>query len=170
MSSLPSQSVLFFRIYREVTMPLYAAMITELCASPHLPFELETTLEDIGQKFIRLADEVNVELRRRGLLDREADPDDTVEAKIEGYAEAPHGRDGAGSAAKGWSRAYDPRRPAIATGAPHRAHHDLRPASRVRRICDPLTVTGRSAASRAVATVPPRDLLHRLIGQCSLKL
>jgi hypothetical protein len=83
MPSSSAQSVLFFRVYREAALPLYAAMVEELCTSAHLPFQLATILEDIGQGFIRLADHVNAALEGRGLLGREVDPDLTVEAQIE---------------------------------------------------------------------------------------
>ncbi len=42
----------------------------DLCGSPHLPFQLATTLEDIGQGFVRLAEQINDRLKRRGLLDQ----------------------------------------------------------------------------------------------------
>ncbi|WP_091859605.1 hypothetical protein [Methylobacterium brachiatum] len=74
---------MFFRAYKEVAFPLYEALITELCGSPHLPFQLATTLEDIGQAFIRLAEQVNTTLKRRGILDLEVEADSTIEAQIE---------------------------------------------------------------------------------------
>ena len=45
--------------------------------------ERATILEDIGRGFVRLAEQVNDELERRGLLHHEADADATVEAQIE---------------------------------------------------------------------------------------
>lgn len=87
MSPLISQSVLFFRLYREVTVPLYAGMVERICASPEMPFELATTLEDIGQAFIRFAETLNAELLRRGILDDEVEADGTVEAGIEALVE-----------------------------------------------------------------------------------
>lgn len=83
--SLATQSVLFFRVYREVALVLYAALVEEICNSPSLPYQLATTLEDIGQGFIKLADQVNDELDRRGLLDREVEAELTVEAQIEAF-------------------------------------------------------------------------------------
>ncbi|MEK6298993.1 MAG: hypothetical protein V4793_48160, partial [Paraburkholderia tropica] len=58
-------------------------LVDELCASPHLPFQLATVLEDIGQDFIKLAETVNAALNRLGALDREVDPDRTIEARID---------------------------------------------------------------------------------------
>ncbi len=83
MPSSAERSVLFFRTYREATLPLYAALVDELCASPHLPFQLATVLEDIGQDFIKLAETVNAALDRLGALDREVDADQTIEARID---------------------------------------------------------------------------------------
>ncbi|WCS23695.1 hypothetical protein LOK46_21375 [Methylobacterium sp. NMS14P] len=83
MPSSAERSVLFFRTYREATLPLYAALVDELCASPHLPFQLATVLEDIGQDFIRLGETVNAALDRLGALEHGVDADLTVEAKIE---------------------------------------------------------------------------------------
>ncbi|WP_139342615.1 hypothetical protein [Methylobacterium radiotolerans] len=83
MPSSAERSVLFFRIYREATLPLYAAVVEELCVSPHLPFQLATVLEDIGQEFIRLGALVNAALDRLGLLEHEVDADLTVEAQID---------------------------------------------------------------------------------------
>lgn len=83
MPASTERSVLFFRIYLEVTLPLYAAVVEELCASPHLPFQLATVLEDIGQEFIRLGALVNAALDRLGLLEHEVDADLTVEAQID---------------------------------------------------------------------------------------
>ncbi|MDH2310316.1 hypothetical protein [Methylobacterium brachiatum] len=83
MSTSAARSVLFFRVYREVALPLYTALVRELCDSSHLPFQLATTLEDIGQAFIGLAAEVNGELKRRGILDQEVEADQTIEAQIE---------------------------------------------------------------------------------------
>ncbi|MGT2480103.1 hypothetical protein ACU4GR_17470 [Methylobacterium oryzae CBMB20] len=37
MPSSAAQSVLFFRMYREAALPLYAAIVEDLCGSPHLP-------------------------------------------------------------------------------------------------------------------------------------
>lgn len=87
MSSLSSKSVLFFRVYREVTVPLYAGMVEQVCASPDLPMELATTLEDIGQEFIGFAAALNEELLRRGILGDVADADQTVEARIDALVE-----------------------------------------------------------------------------------
>lgn len=64
-------------------MPLYDNLIDNLCASEHLPFQLATILEDIGQAFIRLADQVNGELARRGVLGQEVEADLTTEAQID---------------------------------------------------------------------------------------
>ncbi|MFF9551088.1 hypothetical protein [Methylobacterium fujisawaense] len=75
--------MLFFRTYCEAALPLYSALVTDLCGSSQLPFQLATTLEDIGQGFMRLAEEVNGELARRGLLDLEADAELCIEAQIE---------------------------------------------------------------------------------------
>lgn len=83
MPSSAARSVLFFRTYREAALPLYAAVVEELCVSPHLPFQLATVLEDIGQDFIRLGETVNAALDRLGALEREVDADRTVEAQIE---------------------------------------------------------------------------------------
>ena len=103
MPSSAVQSVLFFRVYREAALPLYAAIVAELCGTSHLPFQLATTLEDIGQEFIRLAEQVNGELIQRGILDREVDADLTVEAQIDAildciakkdHAAQPMGREG----------------------------------------------------------------------------
>ncbi len=85
MPSSAERSVLFFRTYREATLPLYAALVDELCASPHLPFQLATVLEDIGQDFIKLAETVNGELERRGLLEYETEAEQTIEAKIDAF-------------------------------------------------------------------------------------
>lgn len=83
MLTAPAQSVLFFRIYREAAFPLYAALVDDLCNSPHLPFQLATTLEDIGQGFMKLAEQINGELMQRGVLDQEVDADQTIEALID---------------------------------------------------------------------------------------
>lgn len=83
MPSSVELSVLFFRTYREATLPLYAAVVEELCASPHLPFQLATVLEDIGQDFIKLGETVNAALNRLGVLEREVEADLTVEAEID---------------------------------------------------------------------------------------
>lgn len=83
MPSSPAHTVLFLRTYREAALPIYSGMVDELCGSPYLPFQLATTLEDIGQHFLRRAEQVNGELERRGLLDAEVDADLTVEARIE---------------------------------------------------------------------------------------
>ncbi|PJI55689.1 hypothetical protein CTI14_02640 [Methylobacterium radiotolerans] len=83
MPSSAERSVLFFRTYREATLPLYAALVDELCASPHLPFQLATVLEDIGQDFIKLAETVNAALNRLGALEREVDANLTLEAQID---------------------------------------------------------------------------------------
>ncbi|MCB4802624.1 hypothetical protein QO001_002176 [Methylobacterium brachiatum] len=83
MPSTTAQSVLFFRVYREAALPLYDALVSDLCSSPHLPFQLATTLEDIGQAFIGFANAVNGELKRRGVLDQEVEPDQTIEAQID---------------------------------------------------------------------------------------
>ena len=83
MPSSAERSVLFFRTYREATLPLYAAVVEELCASQHLPFQLATVLEDIGQEFIRLGEKVNAALGRLGALEREVDADLTLEAQID---------------------------------------------------------------------------------------
>ena len=83
MPSSPTHTVLYFRTYRETALPIYGAMVDELCASPHLPFQLATALEDIGQHFLRLAEQVSGELERRGLLHAEVDADLTVEARID---------------------------------------------------------------------------------------
>lgn len=83
--SLAAQSVPFFRVYREVTLALYTTLVEELCSSPGLPYQFATTLEDIGQGFMKLADRVNGELERRSLLDREVEAEHTVEAKIEAF-------------------------------------------------------------------------------------
>ncbi|WP_267353721.1 MULTISPECIES: hypothetical protein [unclassified Methylobacterium] len=56
MPSSPAHTVLFLRTYREAALPIYSGMVDELCGSPYLPFQLATTLEDIGQHFLRLAD------------------------------------------------------------------------------------------------------------------
>lgn len=82
MPSAAARSVLFFRTYREATLPLYAALVDELCASPHLPLQLATVLEDIGQEFIKLAETVNAALNRLGALDHEVDADLTIEARV----------------------------------------------------------------------------------------
>ncbi|WP_375465576.1 hypothetical protein [uncultured Methylobacterium sp.] len=87
MPSRPSQSVLFFRLYREVTVPLYADMVAQICASPDLPLELATIMEDIGHEFIGFGSALNAELVRRGLLDEVADADQTVEARIDALVE-----------------------------------------------------------------------------------
>ncbi|MCJ2050284.1 hypothetical protein [Methylobacterium sp. J-070] len=83
MSVSSAPTVLFFRVYREISLPLYTALVEQLCHSADLPFQLATVLEDIGQGFIRLGETVNAALARRGLLDREVDADLTVEARIE---------------------------------------------------------------------------------------
>lgn len=83
MPSAAARSVLFFRTYREATLPLYAALVDELCASPHLPLQLATVLEDIGQEFIKLAETVNAALNRLGALDHEVDADLTIEARVD---------------------------------------------------------------------------------------
>lgn len=83
MPSSAERSVLFFRIYREATLPLYAAVVEELCASPHLPFQLATVLEDIGQDFLKLGETVNAALARLGALKHEVDANLTLEAQID---------------------------------------------------------------------------------------
>jgi hypothetical protein len=83
MSVSSAPTVLFFRVYREISLPLYAALVEQLCDSADLPFQLATVLEDIGQGFVRLGETVNAALARRGLLDREVDADLTVEARID---------------------------------------------------------------------------------------
>jgi hypothetical protein len=80
-SSTPT--ILFFRVYREAALPLYAALVEQLCDSADLPFQLATVLEDIGQEFIRLGASVNAALERLGVLEREVDADLTVEAQID---------------------------------------------------------------------------------------
>lgn len=83
MPSSATHSVLFFRVLREAALPIVDSLIDELCGSSHLPFQLATTLEDIGQHFMRLAERVNGELNHRGLLDDEVDAERTVEAQID---------------------------------------------------------------------------------------
>jgi hypothetical protein len=83
--SLATQSVIFFRVYREVALVLYTNLVEDLCSSPSLPYQLATTLEDIGQGFMKLAERVNGELERRGLLEYEAEAEETIEAKIEAF-------------------------------------------------------------------------------------
>ncbi|MEL6064273.1 MULTISPECIES: hypothetical protein [unclassified Methylobacterium] len=83
MTSSATHSVLFFRAFREAALPILDSLVDELCGSPHLPFQLATTLEDIGQHFIRLAEQVNDTLDQRGLLGDEVDADLTVESRID---------------------------------------------------------------------------------------
>jgi hypothetical protein len=83
MPSSSEHSVLFFRVYREAAIPLYGVLVDELCRSPHLPFQFATVLEDIGQAFIRFAEQANEALAERGLLDQEVEAESTVEARIE---------------------------------------------------------------------------------------
>lgn len=83
MPTSAAQSILLFRTYREAILPFYASVVEELCASPHLPFQLATVLEDIGQQFMKLGEMVNAALDRLGVLEREVDADSTIEAQID---------------------------------------------------------------------------------------
>lgn len=83
MPTSAARSVLFFRTHREATLPFYATVVEELCLSPHLPFQLATVLEDIGQEFMKLGETVNAALDRLGALEREVDADTTIEAQID---------------------------------------------------------------------------------------
>lgn len=53
-----------------------------MCRGPRIPLALATALEDIGQGYCRLADEVNAELVKRNELRNEPDSEDTAEARI----------------------------------------------------------------------------------------
>ncbi|MCJ2082071.1 hypothetical protein [Methylobacterium sp. J-090] len=79
---------LYFRTYLHTVMPLHRSLVEEMCGSPDLPLELATALEDIGQRYMDLADDLNRELIRRGQLNHEPDPEDSGEARIEEFLDS----------------------------------------------------------------------------------
>lgn len=81
---LPSAE-LFFATYRHAVLPLHAALVTAICSAKTVPLELATVLEDIGQAYIGFAAQVNAELIARGVADRDPDPDDVAEARIDQF-------------------------------------------------------------------------------------
>ncbi len=82
---LTAHTELYFRTYMHTVFPLHAVLIETMCKAPRVPHELATVLEDIGQGYCRLADELNAELIRRNELSDETDADDTAEARIDEF-------------------------------------------------------------------------------------
>ncbi len=82
---ITARAELYFRTYMHTVFPLQASIVESMCKAPRVPHELATVLEDIGQAYCRLADELNAELIRRKELSDEAEADDTAEAKIEDF-------------------------------------------------------------------------------------
>ena len=77
------QSDLHLRLHLHALVPLHEGLVDALCRSGRPPFELSTVLEDIGQRYMRMAEAVNGEIIRHGLLDKEPDdPEDFAEARI----------------------------------------------------------------------------------------
>ncbi len=79
---------LYFRTYLHTVMPLHISLVEGMCASSDTPLELATVLEDIGQRYLDLASEINGTLIHRGRLDDEPDPEDYGEARIEAFLDA----------------------------------------------------------------------------------
>jgi len=82
---LTHHTELYFRTHIHTVFPLHAALVEAMCKAPRVPLELATVLEDIGQGYCRLADEVNAELKRRNELGDEPDYEDTAEARIDEF-------------------------------------------------------------------------------------
>lgn len=84
-TGLIQNAALHFRSYLYTVMPLYESLIEEMCAQPEPPLELATTLEDIGQHYMGLADRLNQALIEKGRLAAEPDADDSTEALVDAF-------------------------------------------------------------------------------------
>ncbi len=82
---LAPRAELYFRTYMHTVFPLHAVLVESMCKAPRVPHELATVLEDIGQGYCRLAEDLNAELIRRKELSAEAEADDTAEARIDEF-------------------------------------------------------------------------------------
>ena len=83
--ALRGPSELYFRTYLHTVMPLHAALVEAMCSGAEVPLELATVLEDIGQGYIRLAEDLNQELARRDELRLEPEVEDAGETRIEAF-------------------------------------------------------------------------------------
>lgn len=85
---LVSQTELYFRTHIHTVLPLHAALVEAMCRAPRVPQELATVLEDIGQGYCRLADDLNAELIRRGELAVASQAEDEgAETRIDAFVE-----------------------------------------------------------------------------------
>ncbi len=85
--ALTTQSELFFRTYLHATLPLHAGLVEAMCRGPRVPLQLATVLEDIGQGYLRLATELNQELKRRNELKDEPSEEDADETRFRMHAD-----------------------------------------------------------------------------------
>ncbi|WP_342150391.1 hypothetical protein [Methylorubrum sp. SB2] len=77
---------LYFRSLLDVAVPLHRCLVEEMCQSGKPPLELATRLEDIGQAFIAMAQDLAGALIDQGRMADEPDPDDYAEARISKFA------------------------------------------------------------------------------------
>lgn len=80
------QAELYFRTMLHTIVPLHRALIDEMRKTPSPPLELATRLEDIGHEYIQMANDLARTLIESGQIDREPDPDDYAETRIEAFA------------------------------------------------------------------------------------
>lgn len=85
--TLLQQAELVFRTHVHTVLPLHASLVEAMCKAPRLPKELATVLEDIGQCYCGLADQLNAELVHRNELNAGPEAEDSDEMRIDAFVE-----------------------------------------------------------------------------------